>query len=145
MLCCYKVVDADCNYRQLWSDSIRLNSLSSTSKHFIIVTILDMMNSLLTDIDNEVERRSLLKHKFYQMWSNGELSLDQLKGYSKEYFQLVKIVPKLVHNIEKNLQNSNWSNDYLQTVKNTQVRISTYRTMDKFCTVLRCRSKRIIG
>ena len=58
-----------------------------------------MMNSLLTDIDNEVERRSLLKHKFYQMWSNGELSLDQLKGYSKEYFQLVKIVPKLVENV----------------------------------------------
>ncbi len=58
-----------------------------------------MMNSLLMDIDNEVERRSLLKHKFYQMWSNGELSLDQLKGYSKEYFQLVKIVPKLVENV----------------------------------------------
>ena len=57
------------------------------------------MNSLLTNIDNEVERRSLLKHKFYQMWSNGELSLEQLRSYSKEYFQLVKVVPKLVESV----------------------------------------------
>ena len=57
------------------------------------------MNSLLTNIDNEVEKRSLLKHKFYQMWSNGELNLEQLRGYSKEYFQLVKVVPKLVENV----------------------------------------------
>jgi pyrroloquinoline-quinone synthase len=33
------------------------------------------------------------------MWSNGELSIDHLQGYSLEYFQLVKMVPELVNNI----------------------------------------------
>ncbi len=59
-----------------------------------------MKSALVRDIDREVERRSLLKHPFYQMWSRGELELDHLSGYSKEYFQLVKAVPELVKNIE---------------------------------------------
>ena len=51
------------------------------------------MNSLIKRIDEMIEERSLLKHKFYQMWSDGKLSKDSLTGYSKEYFQLVKAVP----------------------------------------------------
>ena len=44
-------------------------------------------------IDAMIEERSLLKHPFYRAWSAGDLSLDSLAGYSKEYFQLVKAVP----------------------------------------------------
>ncbi len=51
------------------------------------------MSSLIKRIDEMIEERSLLKHQFYQMWSDGKLSLDSLAGYSKEYFQLVKAVP----------------------------------------------------
>ena len=50
-------------------------------------------------IDSEIEKRSLLKHPFYQMWSEGKLTIDHLRGYSKEYFQLVKAVPGLVESI----------------------------------------------
>ena len=57
------------------------------------------MNKLIYRIDQEVDKRSLLKHPFYKMWSNGELSIDHLQGYSLEYFQLVKMVPELVNNI----------------------------------------------
>lgn len=57
-----------------------------------------MSKSLVEEIDSVVEKKSLLKHPFYQMWSKGELTEDHLKGYSKEYFQLVKAVPKLVSN-----------------------------------------------
>lgn len=42
-----------------------------------------------------------MKHKFYQMWSAGSLSIEDLRGYSKEYFQLVKAVPTLVGNVLK--------------------------------------------
>ena len=58
-----------------------------------------MENSLVERIDAEVEKRSLLKHQFYQMWSEGKLTVDHLQGYSKEYFQLVKAVPAFVQNI----------------------------------------------
>ncbi len=54
------------------------------------------MNSLIKKIDEMIEERSLLKHPFYEMWSDGKLSLDSLSGYSKEYFQLVKAVPSFM-------------------------------------------------
>ena len=57
------------------------------------------MSRLVRRIDEEIERQSLLKHPFYQMWSHGELTVGELAGYSKEYFQLVKAVPGLVRNV----------------------------------------------
>lgn len=57
------------------------------------------MNSLSKRIDNIIEEQSLLKHPFYQMWSDGKLSIDSLAGYSKEYFQMVKAVPSFVGTI----------------------------------------------
>ena len=58
-----------------------------------------MKNLLIERIDCEIEKHSLLKHVFYQMWSEGKLTINHLQGYSKEYFQLVKVVPKFVENI----------------------------------------------
>jgi pyrroloquinoline-quinone synthase len=57
------------------------------------------MNDAIEQINLQIEKSSLLKHKFYKMWSEGELTQDHLKGYSKEYFQLVKSVPQFVENI----------------------------------------------
>jgi pyrroloquinoline-quinone synthase len=59
------------------------------------------MNSLVKKIDELIEQKSLLKHPFYQMWSDGKLSMDSLAGYSKEYFQMVKAVPSFVDAIAK--------------------------------------------
>jgi pyrroloquinoline-quinone synthase len=58
-----------------------------------------MKNLLIERIDYEIEKHSLLNHVFYQMWSEGKLTINHLQGYSKEYFQLVKVVPKFVENI----------------------------------------------
>ena len=51
------------------------------------------MNHLIQEIDRIIEERSLLKHPFYQAWSDGKLTREALVGYSKEYYQLVKDVP----------------------------------------------------
>ena len=64
------------------------------------------MNSLIKRIDEMIEERSLLKHPFYQMWSDGNLSLDSLTGYSKEYYQLVKSVPSFMTPIIKQAPDS---------------------------------------
>lgn len=63
------------------------------------------MYYLLQRIDLEIERHSLLKHKFYRLWSEGSLNVDQLKGYAMEYFQLVKAVPLLVRNVMSSCTN----------------------------------------
>ena len=49
--------------------------------------------NLVEKINEMIEERSLLKHPFYQTWSDGKLTKEALAGYSKEYFQLVKAVP----------------------------------------------------
>jgi pyrroloquinoline-quinone synthase len=59
----------------------------------------NMDNNIVQRIDSEIEKRSLLKHSFYKMWSEGKLTIDHLQGYSKEYFQLVKMVPKFVESM----------------------------------------------
>ncbi|MCG3780104.1 MAG: PqqC-like protein [Nitrosopumilus sp.] len=57
-------------------------------------------------IDQIIEERSLLKHPFYQMWSDGKLTQESLAGYSKEYFQLVKTVPEFMTPIIQQAPNS---------------------------------------
>lgn len=51
---------------------------------------------IIKRIDEMIEEQSLLKHPFYQMWSDGKLTQESLAGYSKEYFQLVKAVPSFM-------------------------------------------------
>ena len=65
-----------------------------------------MDNNIVQRIDLEIENHSLLKHSFYKMWSEGKLTIDHLQGYSKEYFQLVKVVPKFVERIAEASGNS---------------------------------------
>ena len=57
-------------------------------------------------IDEMIEERSLLKHPFYQTWSDGKLTKEALAGYSKEYFQLVKAVPEFMAPIIEKAPNS---------------------------------------
>ena len=57
------------------------------------------MSQVVSSLDNDIQDKSLLKHRFYQMWSAGSLSIENLGGYSKEYFQLVRAVPVLVNNV----------------------------------------------
>nr|AIF19970.1 TENA/THI-4 domain-containing protein (pqqC) [uncultured marine thaumarchaeote KM3_88_C09] len=67
------------------------------------------MNFLISEIDRIIEERSLLKHPFYQSWSDGKLTREALAGYSKEYYQLVKAVPifmtQLIESAPQYMQN----------------------------------------
>ena len=62
--------------------------------------------NLIQKIDQIIEERSLLKHPFYEMWSDGKLTQESLAGYSKEYFQLVKAVPEFITPIIERAPNS---------------------------------------
>jgi len=62
--------------------------------------------NIIKRIDEMIEERSLLKHPFYQMWSDGKLTQESLAGYSKEYFQLVKAVPFFMTPIIEKAPNS---------------------------------------
>ena len=55
-----------------------------------------MTTTTLSALDDLIVSRSLLKHPFYVKWTKGELTLDDLKVYAKEYYHLVKAVPGVV-------------------------------------------------
>ena len=57
------------------------------------------MSQLIKKIDQIIEDKSLLNHPFYEMWSEGKLEFQSLVGYSKEYYQLAKQVPKFMEPI----------------------------------------------
>ena len=57
------------------------------------------MSELIKKIDQIIEDNSLLNHPFYEMWSEGKLEFQSLVGYSKEYYQLAKQVPKFMEPI----------------------------------------------
>ena len=47
-------------------------------------------------IDAKVSDRAMLKHPFYQAWTDGTLPLDTLRAYSRQYFHHVEAFPRAV-------------------------------------------------
>src|SRR3569832_1841194 len=54
------------------------------------------MTSTSTLIDSKVEAQAMLKHPFYQAWTEGRLPLDTLRAYSRQYFHHVEAFPRAV-------------------------------------------------
>lgn len=50
----------------------------------------------LSSFDSLIASKSLLKHPFYVRWTKGELSMDDMKVYAREYYALVSAVPEVV-------------------------------------------------
>jgi pyrroloquinoline-quinone synthase len=55
-----------------------------------------MSTNFIQEIENILSEKSLLKHPFYKMWSEGKLSLEALKGYAAEYYTLEAAFPELL-------------------------------------------------
>jgi pyrroloquinoline-quinone synthase len=47
-------------------------------------------------IDSKVAERPMLKHPFYQAWTDGRLPLDTLRAYARQYFHHVEAFPRAV-------------------------------------------------
>ena len=45
-------------------------------------------------LDSKIADHNLLNHPFYQAWSAGELSLDTLRSYAREYGTFISTIPR---------------------------------------------------
>jgi pyrroloquinoline-quinone synthase len=54
------------------------------------------MSSTSSLIDLKVAERAMLSHPFYQAWTEGRLSLDELRAYARQYFHHVEAFPRAV-------------------------------------------------
>lgn len=55
-----------------------------------------MTVTVSTAIDSKVDERAMLKHPFYQAWTEGRLPLDTLRAYARQYFHHVEAFPQAV-------------------------------------------------
>jgi pyrroloquinoline-quinone synthase len=55
-----------------------------------------MTNTTSSLIDSKVAERAMLKHPFYQAWTEGRLPLDTLRAYARQYFHHVEAFPRAV-------------------------------------------------
>jgi pyrroloquinoline-quinone synthase len=53
-------------------------------------------------IDSKVSARAMLSHPFYQAWTEGRLSLDDLRAYARQYFHHVEAFPRAVSAVHSN-------------------------------------------
>jgi pyrroloquinoline-quinone synthase len=75
------------------------------------------MTGVVELLNIEIEKRSLLKHPFYRMWSEGKLTSNHLQGYAKEYFQIVRQVPEYVRNIYGLTNDPSLEHELTQNIK----------------------------
>jgi pyrroloquinoline-quinone synthase len=54
---------------------------------------------IITRLNAIISEHHLLKHRFYQAWSNGELSKDTLQRYAAQYYQQVQSFPRFISRV----------------------------------------------
>jgi pyrroloquinoline-quinone synthase len=54
--------------------------------------IINRLNAIISE-------HHLLKHPFYQAWSNGELSLPMLQTYAAQYYNQVQSFPRFISRV----------------------------------------------
>jgi len=59
-------------------------------------------SELIKKLNQIISEKNLLKHPFYQMWSQGKLSLEALRNYAKQYYHLVNVFPTFISGVHSN-------------------------------------------
>jgi len=54
------------------------------------------MNTTSSLIDSKVAEKAMLKHPFYQAWTEGRLPIDTMRAYARQYFHHVEAFPRAV-------------------------------------------------
>ena len=60
------------------------------------------MDNFWSEIDAILAAKSLLKHPFYQAWTMGTLTRDDLAYYAQQYFQQEARFPRFVSAVHSN-------------------------------------------
>lgn len=60
---------------------------------------------LIARLNEIISEFHLLKHKFYQAWSNGELSQDILQKYAAQYYNQVQSFPRFISRVHTGCPN----------------------------------------
>jgi pyrroloquinoline-quinone synthase len=62
------------------------------------------MTTFWSEFESRIGKYDLLKHAFYQAWTNGTLSKDDLRMYSTQYYKHIEAFPSYLEKLEKRLE-----------------------------------------
>jgi pyrroloquinoline-quinone synthase len=54
------------------------------------------MHTLRAKLEEKIQQKHMLAHGFYRRWQAGQLSKDELQGYSKEYYSFESEFPRYI-------------------------------------------------
>src|SRR5881628_1090678 len=55
-----------------------------------------------SEIIKKIRAKSILNHPFYVKWSQGRLSVEELRVYAKQYYKFVEHFPRFVSSVHSN-------------------------------------------
>jgi pyrroloquinoline-quinone synthase len=61
-----------------------------------------MEKNVIKLLEKDIKEKHLSKHKFYQLWNEGKVSMDALRGYAQQYHKFVSEFPRLVSRVHSN-------------------------------------------
>jgi pyrroloquinoline-quinone synthase len=64
------------------------------------------MSDFFAALDARIDRYDLLQHPFYQAWSKGELTRDELREYASEYWHHVSAFPTYLSTLHARLEDA---------------------------------------
>lgn len=53
-------------------------------------------------LEKDIEEKHLSKHKFYNLWNEGKISITALRAYASQYYKFVSEFPRLVSKVHSN-------------------------------------------
>jgi len=74
------------------------------------------VDRFLKQLDEQIQEKHLLKHAFYQAWSEGKLSKDCLKEYAIEYYAHVKAFPTYLSALHAHTEDARTRKGILQNL-----------------------------
>ena len=74
------------------------------------------VDQFLKQLDEQIQEKHLLKHVFYQAWSEGKLSQDCLKEYAIEYYAHVKAFPTYLSALHAHTEDAKTRKGILQNL-----------------------------
>ena len=73
-------------------------------------------NEFLTALDNLISENHLLKHPFYQLWSQGKLTRENLREYAISYYPHVAAFPTYVSGVHSNCDDAALRQELLENL-----------------------------
>lgn len=80
-------------------------------------------------IHTTIQQKSLLTHRFYQAWSQGQLTLDDLRFYAKQYYPLETTFPRLLSRIHSNCENPQIRQRILENLNEEEQGMENHREL----------------